>query len=85
MEQTKKPMVLKKKNLRRLVILSSIPLFGMVAAFGIVPNTPFEDIPVQKIVLDLSLPDIPQTADANMIFWRQERIQRNDSVASLLA
>ncbi len=85
MEQAQKPMALTKKNLRWLIVLSSIPLFGMVAAFGIVPNIPLEYIPVQKIVLDLSLPDIPQTADANMIFWRQERIQRNDSVASLLA
>ena len=77
-------MALMKKNLRWLVVLSSIPLFGMVAAFGILPNTLLKDVPVQKIVLDLSLPDIPQTADANMKLWRQERIQRNDSVASLL-
>jgi len=78
-------MMLTKKNLRRLAILSSIPLFGMVAAFGIVPNTPLDNIPVQKIVLDLSLPNIPQANDANIKLWRQERIQRNDSVASLLA
>lgn len=78
-------MTLTKKNLRRLVILSSIPLFGMVAAFGIVPNTPLDNIPVQKIVLDLSLPNIPQANDANIKLWRQVRIQRNDSVASLLA
>jgi murein DD-endopeptidase MepM/ murein hydrolase activator NlpD len=78
-------MTLTKKNLHRLVIISSIPLFGVVAAFGIVPDTPLEDIPVQKIVLDLPLPNIPQTNDADIILWQQERIQRNDSVASLLA
>ncbi len=84
-------MVLMKKNIRWLVIISSIPLFGvvaafgMVAAFGIAPNITVEDIPAQKIVLDLSLPNIPQTPDANMILWRQERIQRNDSAASLLS
>ncbi len=78
-------MTLTKKNLRRLVIISSIPLFGVVAAFGIVPDTPLEDIQVQRIVLDLPLPNIPQTNDANIILWQQERIQRNDSVASLLA
>ena len=77
-------MALTKKNLRRLVIISSIPLFGVVAAFGIVHDTPVEDIPIQKIVLDLSLPDIPKTTDAKMILWQQERIQRKDSVASLL-
>jgi murein DD-endopeptidase MepM/ murein hydrolase activator NlpD len=78
-------MTLTKKNLRRLVIISSIPLFGVVAAFGIVPDTPLEDITVQRIVLDLPLPNIPQTNDADIILWQQERIQRNDSVASLLA
>jgi murein DD-endopeptidase MepM/ murein hydrolase activator NlpD len=78
-------MTLTKKNLRRLVIISSIPLFGVVAAFGIVPDTPLEDIPVQRIVLDLPLPNIPQTNDADIILWQQERIQRSDSVASLLA
>ncbi len=77
-------MALTKKNLRRLVIISSIPLFGVVAAFGIVHDTPVEDIPIQKIVLDLSLPEIPKTNDAKMILWQQERIQRKDSVASLL-
>ena len=78
-------MTLTKKNLRRLVIISSIPLFGVVAAFGIVPDTSPEDIPVQKIVLNLPLPNISQPNDANIILWQQERIQRNDSVASLLA
>ena len=77
-------MALTKKNLRRLVIISSIPLFGVVAAFAIVHDTPVEDIPIQKVVLDLPLPDIPKTNDAKMILWQQERIQRKDSVASLL-
>ena len=78
-------MTLTKKNLRRLVIISSIPLFGVVAAFGIAPNAPLNDIPVQKIVLDLPLLNIPQTNDADIILWQQERIQKNDSVASLLS
>ena len=78
-------MTLTKKNLRRLVIISSIPLFGVVAAFGIVPDTPLKNVPVQKIVLDLTLPNTPQTNDADIILWQQERIQRNDSVASLLS
>ena len=78
-------MTLTKKNLRWLVIISTIPLFGIVAAFDIVPDTPLENIPVQRIVLDLPLPNISQTNDANIVLWQQERIQRNDSVASLLA
>ena len=78
-------MTLTKRNLRRLVLISSIPLFGVVAAFGIAPDAPLKDIPVQEIVLDLPILNIPQTNDADIILWQQERIQKNDSVASLLS
>ena len=78
-------MTLTKKNLRRLVIISSIPLFGVVAAFGIAPDTLLGNVPVQKIVLDLPLLNISQTNNADIILWQQERIQKNDSVASLLS
>lgn len=77
-------MVLTKNFLRRLVIISSIPLFGVVAAFGIAPDTSEHNIPVQKIVLELPIPEVKQSNDVNMILWKQERIQRKDSVASLL-
>ena len=78
-------MTLTKRNLRRLILISSIPLFGVVAAFGIAPDAPLKDIPVQEIVLDLPILNIPQTNDADIILWQQERIQKNDSVASLLS
>jgi len=78
-------MTLTKRNLRRLVLLSSIPLFGVVAAFGIAPDTPLKDIPAQRIVLNLPILNISQTNDADITLWQQERIQRNDSVASLLS
>lgn len=74
------------KNLRWLLVLSSLPLFGMVAAFGIAPQTSVDNIPVREVVLDLALtlPEPPPAPDA-MTFWRQERIQRGDTVAALLA
>jgi len=78
-------MTLTKRNLRRLILISSIPLFGVVAAFGIAPDAPQKDIPVQEIILDLPILNIPQTNDADIILWQQERIQKNDSVASLLS
>ena len=78
-------MTLTKRNLRRLILLSSIPLFGVVAAFGIAPDTPLKDTPVQKVVLNLPILNISQTNDADITLWQQERIQRNDSVASLLS
>ncbi len=78
-------MTLTKRNLRRLILISSVPLFGVVAAFGIAPDAPQKDVPVQEIILDLPILNIPQTNDADIILWQQERIQKNDSVASLLS
>ncbi|MDN5836230.1 MAG: M23 family metallopeptidase [Nitrosospira sp.] len=80
-----KPLTLTKKRLRWLILLSSFPLFGMVAAFGIAPNTSPEDLPVEEVVLGLDLPEILPVADANMTFWRQESIQRGDTIAALLS
>jgi murein DD-endopeptidase MepM/ murein hydrolase activator NlpD len=80
-----RPLALTKRKLRGLILLSSFPLFGMVAAFGIAPDTSLEDLPVQQVVLSLGIPDIHLTSDPEMAFWRQERIQRGDTIASLLS
>ena len=81
----KKQLAPTQKSLRWPVMLCSLPLFGMVAAFGIAPDTSLKDVPVQQVVLNLDLPEIFQAADPNMTFWRQERIQRGDTVAALLS
>ncbi len=80
-----KPLALTKGKLRWLILLSSIPLFGMVAAFGIAPETSLEDLPVQQVVLGLDLPEIHPSPDNNITFWRQEHIQRGDTIATLLS
>jgi murein DD-endopeptidase MepM/ murein hydrolase activator NlpD len=71
--------------LRWLILLSTFPLFGMMAAFGIAPNTSLEELPVQQVVLGLELPEIQPSYDADMTFWRQERIQSGDTIATLLS
>jgi murein DD-endopeptidase MepM/ murein hydrolase activator NlpD len=55
----------RKFSLRWVVGLSSIPLFGMVAAFAI--------------------PAIAQADAPTGDFWREERIQRGDTIASLMS
>jgi len=80
-----KPFNLTKKSVRWLVALSSIPLFGFVTAFGIAPNVPsLDDIQVEDVVLDLSIPDVIQVAQENQIFWQQENIRRGDTIAAVL-
>lgn len=76
---------LTKKSIRWLVALSSIPLFGIVTAFGIAPNSPsFEEIQVEEVILDISIPEAIAETQANQTFWRQENIRRGDTIAAIL-
>jgi murein DD-endopeptidase MepM/ murein hydrolase activator NlpD len=69
----------------RPVFALVLPFLGVVAAFGIAPDTVTEPVPrkevVQEIVLSLPLP--PSRADDG--YWREERIQRGDTVVTLLS
>ena len=65
--------------------LIALPCFGVVAAFGIAPDTLVEKLPVNNVSLELRLPALTPTVETNPVFAREERIQRGDTVASLLA
>jgi murein DD-endopeptidase MepM/ murein hydrolase activator NlpD len=71
-------------RLRWLVALSALPLLGMVAAFGIAPGTQVEPVAVTTVVEALALPPV-ETTPAPEEYWREERVQRGDTIASLLA
>lgn len=74
----------RKIRLRWLVGISTLPLFGVVAAFGIAPDTEVQHIPTRTVVESLALPSIQIAADQNQSFWREERIQRGDTAGALL-
>src|SRR3990172_11787963 len=65
--------------------LIALPCFGVVAAFGIAPDTIVETALVKTVVEELTLPPLAPAADGIPAFTREERIQRGDTVASLLA
>jgi len=66
--------------------LIALPCFGVVAAFGIAPDTLVEKVPVNNVIEELKLPALtPAATDAAPAFTREERVQRGDTVASLLA
>lgn len=69
---------------RLLLSLATLPFLGVVAAFGIAPDTPL-DMPLQATVVEtVELPQ-PQSLDnGSFDFWREERIARGDNLASLL-
>lgn len=65
--------------------LIAIPCFGVVAAFGIAPDTLVDKLTINNVVQELQLPALTPTANQELTYTREERIQRGDTVASLLA
>lgn len=73
-----------KMKLRWFVTLSTVPLLGVVTAFGIMPQTTFNSSEQKTIVEEIALPVAAQAASNTATFWRNERIRRGDTVAELL-
>ena len=65
--------------------LIAIPCFGVVAAFGIAPDTLVEKVTINNVVEELKLQALTPVDGADATFTHEERIQRGDTVASLLA
>lgn len=73
-----------KTKLRWLVGLSTLPLLGMAVAFGIAPATDPQPVPLKTVIENINLPQVAVLNEGDDTFWREERIQRGDTVASLL-
>lgn len=74
----------RKLKLRWFVALSSLPLLGVVTAFGIVPQNDIISTSMKTVVEEIALPGTAQTVGNAAVFWRNERVQRGDTVAELL-
>jgi len=72
-------------RLRWIVTLCSLPFLGMVAAFGTAPDTAYSFVPTRTVVEGLAIAPPEQAADANPVFWREERFGRGDTFSDLLA
>lgn len=72
-------------KLGRLIAAAVLPFLGVVAAFGIAPDTVVDQPVVTQVIEQVSLPNFTATDNSDQAFWREERIQRGDTVASLLA
>lgn len=81
---TKKTTILSQKRTRWLTLLLSLPMFGMVTAFGIMPDTSFQNVSSKRIVRPLALPENLTTPDTDITFWHQESIRRGDTISAIL-
>ncbi len=73
-----------KMKLRWFITLSTVPLLGVVTAFGIMPQNTFNTSEQKTIIEAIALPVAAQTVGTSTVFWRNERVQRGDTVAELL-
>jgi murein DD-endopeptidase MepM/ murein hydrolase activator NlpD len=69
----------------RVAAIVMLPFIGVVAAFGIAPDTVTEPVSRSRVVQELVLP-APELIDpSERGFWREERVQRGDTLAGILA
>jgi len=67
------------------IAVAGASFFGMVAAFGTAPDTAQVRTQQQVVVEALALPSPDPDPEDTVPFVREERVQRGDTVASLLA
>ena len=70
---------------RVILALATLPFLGVVAAFGIAPDTTIDDMPLETVVQTVTPPEIEITDSGVFDFWREERIARGDTLPGLLA
>lgn len=85
---TQKPATQERKlDLRWIIAICCLPLFGIATAFGLAPQTSTSNVSVQTVVEDVMLPRLENSASndaAASSFWATETILRDDTLASLL-
>lgn len=74
----------RKKKLRWFLTVSTMPLLGVVTAFGLVPTSNL-GLNTGKIAIEqLALPITAPADTVAATFWHTERLQRGDTVAELM-
>lgn len=77
--------LVRSSGLRRGVLAAVLPFVGVVAAFGIAPATVTDKVVVASVVEQIALAPVSASGSSEQTYWREERIQRGDTMASILA
>lgn len=68
--------------------VATVFTLGMAAAMGVAPRTAYDDPDAPRVVQGMRLPDLrdqlERLTDTSATFVRQERMQRGDTIATLL-
>lgn len=75
-----------KPKLQWILVISSLPLFGVYAAFGIAPDTVTQPVTQSIVVDEVVLPITAQPSkEISSVFWFKEYVRRDDSISTILA
>ena len=77
--------LVRSSGFRRGIVAAILPFVGVVAAFGIAPETVTENVVVTPMVEQVALTPVSAAGTSEHSYWREERIQRGDTIASILA
>ncbi len=69
---------------RIFLALATLPFLGVVAAFGIAPDTATENLTRETVVETLAPPPVESVDSGVFDFWREERIGRGETLPGLL-
>jgi murein DD-endopeptidase MepM/ murein hydrolase activator NlpD len=69
---------------RQWLLIVALSLSG-AAAFGLAPDTTLETVPTRLVERTLPLPRVDEGAADAASYWQEERVQRGDTIGSLLA
>ena len=70
---------------RRIIAFLILPFLGVVAAFGIAPDTATDTVTRKQVIEQLALPPASIVVSPDAGFWREERARRDDTLGTLLA
>ena len=75
----------RKLKLRWVLAISSLPLFGIYAAFGIAPQTLTNTAPTTMVVEEIILPVVEDATAYSQTFWYKEHVRSDDTLNNLLS
>ncbi|HTE15527.1 MAG TPA: hypothetical protein VK642_10660, partial [Burkholderiales bacterium] len=78
--------LLRSTTFRRWALALVLPFAGVVTAFGIAPDTVTDTVPRTDVIENVILPSVMTVAEPEaQAYWREERVQRGDTVARLIS
>ncbi len=72
------------KRVALIASLTVLPMVGVLTAFGIAPDTSLDALQVKVMEEELAVPLLPTQRLGSTPLHRQDRVQRGDSVATIL-